>query len=48
MVSIDEDTFIRDIAKQYLRKFASASGAYKTIRLRDENGKLYIATRNQK
>ena len=38
----EEDAFIRDIAKQYLRKFASVSGADKTFGLRDNDGKFYI------
>ena len=31
-----------DIAIQYLRKFASVSGADKTFWLRDKNGKFYV------
>ena len=38
----EEDAFIRDIAEQYLRKFASVSGADKTFGLRDKDGKFYI------
>ena len=34
------DVLIGDIAAQYLNKFASASGAYKTIGLRDNDGKF--------
>ena len=36
------DVFIGDIAEQYLRKFASASGKDKTFGLRDKDGKFYI------
>ena len=36
----EEDVFIGDIAEQYLRKFAAASGADKTFGLRDKDGKL--------
>ena len=36
------DVFIGDIAEQYLRKFASVSGADKTFGLRDKDGKFYI------
>ena len=38
----EEDAVIGDIAKQYLRKFASVSGADKTFGLRDKDGKFYI------
>ena len=38
----DVDVFIEDIAEQYLQKFASASGAYKTFGLWDKDGKFYI------
>ena len=34
----EEDAFVGDIAEQYLRKFASVSGADKTFGLRDKNG----------
>ena len=34
------NVFIGDIAEQYLRKFASASGADKTFGLRDKDGKI--------
>ena len=37
--------FISDIAEQYLRKFASASGTDKT--LRDNDGKFYIGSKNK-
>ena len=36
----EEDVFIGDIAEQYLRKFATVSGADKTFGLRDEDGKF--------
>ena len=42
------DVFIGDIAEQYLRKFASASGADMTFGLRDENGKFYIGNNEAK
>ena len=35
----EEDVFIRDIAEQYLRTFATVSGADKTFGLRDKDGK---------
>ena len=38
----EEDVFIGDIADQYLRKFATVSGADKTFGLRDKDGKFYI------
>ena len=34
-----EDVFIGDIAEQYLRKFATMSGADKTLGLQDKDGK---------
>ena len=37
----EEDVFIGDIAEQYLRKFATMSGADKTFGLRDKYGKFY-------
>ena len=40
--------FIGDIAEQYLRKFASVSGADKTFRLRDNDGKFYIGNKKAK
>ena len=36
------DAIIGDIAEQYLRKFASVSGADKTFGFRDKDGKFYI------
>ena len=42
------DVFIGDIAEQYLRKFASASGTDKTCGLRDKDGKLYIGNKEAK
>ena len=42
------DVFIGDIAEQYLRTFASASGTDKTFRLRDKDGKFYIWNKEQK
>ena len=42
------DVFIGDIAKQYLRKFASVSGADKTFGLRDKDGKFYIGNKEAK
>ena len=41
------DVFIADIADQYLRKFASVSGADRTFRLRDD-GKFYIGNKEGK
>ena len=38
----EEVAFIGDIAEQYLRKFAIVSGADRTFRLRDNDGKFYI------
>ena len=40
--------FIRDIAEQYLRKFASKSGTDKTFGLRDKDGKFYIGNKEEK
>ena len=37
-----------DIAEQYLRKFASASGTDKTFGLRDKNGTFYIGNNGAK
>ena len=37
----EENVFIGDIAEQYLRKFATVSGADKTFGLRDKDGKFY-------
>ena len=42
-----EDVFIGDIAEEYLRKFATVSGADKTFGLRDKDGFTSV-TRNQK
>ena len=38
----EEDVFIEDIAEEYLRKFATVSGADKTFGLRDKDGRFYI------
>ena len=37
-----------DIAEQYLRKFASVSGADKTFVLRHRDGKFYIGNKEAK
>ena len=42
------DVFIGDIAEQYSRKFASASGTDKTFGLRDKDGKFYIGNKEAK
>ena len=42
------NVFIRDIAEQYLRKFASVSGADNTFGLRDNEGKFYIGNKETK
>ena len=44
----EEDAIIGNIAKQYLRKFASESGADKTFGLRDNNSKFYIGNKKTK
>ena len=44
----EEDVFIGDIAVQYLRKFATVSGANKTFGLRDKDGKFYIGNKEAK
>ena len=44
----EEDVFIGDIAEQYLRKFATISGADKTFGLRDKGGKFYIGNKEAK
>ena len=44
----EEDVFIGDIAEQYLRKFATVSGADKTFGLRDEDGRFYIGNKEAK
>ena len=36
----EQEVFIGDIAEQYLRKFASVSGADTTFGFRDKDGKL--------
>ena len=41
----EEDVFIGDIAEQYLRKFATVSGADKIFELRDKDGKFYIGNK---
>ena len=42
------EVFIGDIAEQYLRKFASVSGADKTFGLRDKDDKFYIGNKEAK
>ena len=42
------EVFIGDIANQYLRKFASTSGADNTFGLRDKDGKFYIRNKEAK
>ena len=44
----EEDIFIGDIAEQYLRKFATVSGADKTFGLRVKDGKFYIGNKEAK
>ena len=44
----EEDVFIGDIAAQYLRQFATVSGADKTFGLRDKDGKFHIANKDAK
>ena len=44
----EKDVFIGDIAEQYLRKFATVSGADKTFGLRDKDGKFYIGNKEAK
>ena len=44
----EEDVFIGDIAEQYLRKFATMSGADKTFGLRDMDGNFYIGNKEAK
>ena len=44
----EEDVFIGDIVEQYLRKFATVSGADKTFGLRDKDGKFYIGNKEAK
>ena len=43
----EEVVFIRDIAEQYLRKFATVSEADKTFGLRDNDGKFYIGNKKK-
>ena len=42
------DVFIGDIAEEYLRKFATVSGADKTFGLRDKDGRFYIGKKEAK
>ena len=44
----EEDAVIADIAEQYLRKFASVTGADKTFGLRNKDGKFYIGNMEAK
>ena len=44
----EEDVFIGDIAEQYLRKFATMSGADNTFVLLDKDGKFYIGNKEAK
>ena len=44
----EENVFKGDIAEQYLRKFATVSGADKTFGLRDKDGKFYIGNKEAK
>ena len=44
----EEDVFIGDIAEQYLRMFATVSGADKTFGLRDKDGELFIGNKEAK
>ena len=44
----EDDAVIGHIAEQYLRKFASVSGAGKTFALRDKDGKFYIGNKEAK
>ena len=43
-----EDVFIGVIAEEYLRKFATVSGAENTFGLRDKDGKFYIGNKEAK
>ena len=43
-----KNLFTGDIAEQYLRKFATVSGADKTFGLRDKDGKFYIGNKEAK
>ena len=44
----EENVFIGDISEQYLRKFATVSGADKTFGLRDKDGKFTLGKRKHK
>ena len=44
----EEDVFIGDIAEEYLRKFATVSGADMTFGLRNKNGRFYIGNKEAK
>ena len=44
----EEDVFIGDIAEQYLRKFATMTGADKTFEVRDKDGKFYVGNKEAK
>ena len=44
----EEEEDIGDIAEQYLRKFATVSGADKTFGLRDMDDKFYIGNKEAK
>ena len=41
----EEDVFIADIAEEYLRKYATVSGADKTSGLRDKDGRIKIGNK---
>ena len=44
----EEDVFIGDIAEQYLRKFATMSGADQTFGLRHKDGNFYSVNQEAK
>ena len=44
----EDDVFIGDIVEQYLRKFATVSGADKMFGLRDKDDKFYIGNKKAK
>ena len=44
----EEDVFIGDIPEQYLRKFATVSGADNTFGLWDKDGKFFIGNKEAK
>ena len=44
----EEDVFMGDIAEEYLRKFATVSGADKTFGLQDKDGRFYIRNKEAK